>query len=62
MRVPMYLLGLCLTAVAGVPLLAQTPGQPQSAPTPVVTNNAEAVLAAAREVVSSVTRRRSSVS
>ena len=51
MRVPMYLLGLCLTALAGLPLLAQTPGQPQSAPTPVVTNNAEAVLAAAREAL-----------
>jgi len=51
MRVPVYLLGLCLTALAGLPLLAQTPGQPQSAPTPVVTNNAEAVLAAAREAL-----------
>ena len=52
MRIPMYLAGICLTAQVGVVLHAQAPQAPQApVPTPVVTNNAEAVLAAAREAL-----------
>src|SRR5438874_10887623 len=51
MRTRTYLAGICLAAQAGVFLSAQAPQVQAPVPTPVVTNNAEAVLAAAREAL-----------
>src|ERR1051326_2437298 len=50
MRVRTYLVGVCLTAQVGVALYAQN-GPQTPVPTPVVTNNADAVLAASREAL-----------
>jgi hypothetical protein len=50
MRVPTYLAAICLTVQAAGDLYAQVPPQ-APVPTPVVTANADAVLAAAREAL-----------
>src|SRR5438034_11028978 len=51
MRTRTYLVGIYLAAQAGIVLAQTQQSQVAPVPTPVVTNNAEAVLAAAREAL-----------